>query len=324
MRRPSPEIKLIINFIQAPGDCLMLTAAIRDLHKAYPGQYITDLKSSCSALWNENPYVQAVNRTKPDVKFIEANYPEILNTKKSYLLGRYHFIHAYHLYLGKELGIDIPLTEFKGDLHFSREELALPNPYPKRKYWLINAGGKRDFTCKIWDYTRFQKVVDACQDITFIQIGRSQDLHPELTGVNVVNLLDKTNYRDLMRLTRFANGVLTGVSFPMHLAAAIEPANTYPFKHVPCIVIAGNRENRNWEQYPWHSYLCRDNLFTCASHGGCWKSRVLPLGDSNIKYNESLCEDPIALASGQTIPACLDAISADEVIELIRKYEDLR
>jgi hypothetical protein len=43
--------KLILRSSQSPGDILMLTAAVRDLHAAYPGQFQTDVRTSADAIW---------------------------------------------------------------------------------------------------------------------------------------------------------------------------------------------------------------------------------------------------------------------------------
>src|SRR5580658_10110743 len=36
--------KLILNNYQSPGDIVMLTAAVRDLHRTYPGDFLTDVR----------------------------------------------------------------------------------------------------------------------------------------------------------------------------------------------------------------------------------------------------------------------------------------
>jgi hypothetical protein len=42
--------KLILRNFQSPGDILMLTAAVRDLHRAHPGEFLTDVRTSCPGL----------------------------------------------------------------------------------------------------------------------------------------------------------------------------------------------------------------------------------------------------------------------------------
>ena len=43
--------RLILRSFQSPGDVVMLTAAVRDLHAACPGQFVTDVRTSADALW---------------------------------------------------------------------------------------------------------------------------------------------------------------------------------------------------------------------------------------------------------------------------------
>jgi hypothetical protein len=49
--------KLILRSFQSPGDIVMLTAAVRDLHIACPGNFVTDVRTSADALWIHNPRI---------------------------------------------------------------------------------------------------------------------------------------------------------------------------------------------------------------------------------------------------------------------------
>ena len=50
-RQSGAPRRLILSNRQSPGDVLMLPAAVRDLHRSYPGQFETDVRTSCPALW---------------------------------------------------------------------------------------------------------------------------------------------------------------------------------------------------------------------------------------------------------------------------------
>ena len=52
--------RLILKSFQSPGDVLMLTAAIRDLHVAAPGQFLTDVRTSARYIVREQPVYYAV------------------------------------------------------------------------------------------------------------------------------------------------------------------------------------------------------------------------------------------------------------------------
>ncbi|MFT5466117.1 MAG: ADP-heptose:LPS heptosyltransferase [Verrucomicrobiales bacterium] len=60
--------KLILRNHQSPGDIVMLTAAVRDLHAHYPGQFLTDVRTPCPALWEHNPYLTPIADDDPEAE----------------------------------------------------------------------------------------------------------------------------------------------------------------------------------------------------------------------------------------------------------------
>ena len=52
--------RLILRNFQSPGDIVMLTAAVRDLHLTYPDQFVTDVRTPCPELWEHNPYLTPI------------------------------------------------------------------------------------------------------------------------------------------------------------------------------------------------------------------------------------------------------------------------
>jgi ADP-heptose:LPS heptosyltransferase len=217
------------------------------------------------------------------------------------------------------LGLAIRPTMFHGDIHiapiektwYSQVEEIVREPLP---FWVIVAGGKYDFTIKWWDHSRFQQVVDHFQNrILFVQVGESGHEHPALQ--NVIDLRGKTDLRQLVRLVYHAQGVLCPVTLLMHLAAAVETRPEMP-KNRPCVVVAGGREPPHWEAYPHHQFIHRAGALRCCEHGGCWKSRVRPLGDGDEKdLPEHCCVDVV-----DTLPRCMDLITAADAIRAIEIY----
>ena len=63
--------QLILRSFQSPGDVLMLTAAVRDLHLAAPGQFQTDVRTSCPALWENNPHLTPLREGEAGVEVRE-------------------------------------------------------------------------------------------------------------------------------------------------------------------------------------------------------------------------------------------------------------
>jgi len=187
------------------------------------------------------------------------------------------------------------------------------------KYWIVSPGGKTDCTCKIWDWRRFQKVIDYFDGmLKFVIIGRGDHIVEKLK--NVVDLTDKYNkdVRGLIPLVYHAEGCVTGVSFLLHLAAAVPPR--FASERKPCVSIYGGREPTSFTAYCNHQILHTNGAFNCCDNGGCWQSRVIPIPTSPSR-NTRLCEHAVTV-DGRTIPACMDSITTEDVIRAIEKYYD--
>jgi ADP-heptose:LPS heptosyltransferase len=295
----------------------MLTAAVRDLHVSYPHQFITDVRTPCPHLWENNPYVTPVPDGDTGAESIDCHYP---------LIGRsnqepWHFLHGFVQHLSARLGLNIRPTAFKGDIHLSDLEKSWISQVHEitgedTPFWIIVSGGKYDFTIKWWDVNRYQAVVDHFRGrLLFVQVGDESHYHPPLKGV--LDLRGKTDLRQLVRLVYHSQGVICGVTLLMHLAAAVEVKGSKPAKR-PCIVIAGGREPTHWEAYPHHQFIHTIGALTCCETGGCWKSRTVPLGDGDEKDQPAnLCSDVV-----DGLPRCMDLITADEVIRRVKLYFD--
>ena len=313
-----PRRRLILRSFQSPGDGVMLTGAVRDLHLAHPGEFETDVRTSCDALWLNNPYLTRVREGDTGVQQIEMHYPLIHESNQR----PFHFIHGYSQYLEQQVGVKIPVTQFCGDIHLSAEEKHAPVPGADagvgEHFWIIVAGGKYDFTAKWWNPACYQALVDHFRDkIQFVQCGEAGHWHPALDGV--INLVGKTDTRSFIRLMHHADGVVSPVTFAMHLAAAVETKRGSP-RHRPCVVIAGGREPPHWEAYPQHQFLSTVGALPCCADGGCWKSRCQPVGDGDQKDHHDLCVDPVQITPKLRIPRCMTLITPHQVIERIELY----
>ncbi|MBA2304228.1 MAG: ADP-heptose--LPS heptosyltransferase [Acidobacteria bacterium] len=307
--------KLLVRNFQSPGDIVMLTAAVRDLHRAHPGEFVTDVRTACPALWQHNPHLTPLDEHDPDVEILDCHYPLIhqSNTVPA------HFLHGFPAYLNQVLGTRIRVTEFKGDLHLSDEERAWAEHVTSTSgdsvpYWLMVSGGKFDYTIKWWDTDRYQQVIDHFRNrIQFVQVGEASHHHPALEGV--VDLRGQTDLRQLVRLVHRAQGVLSPVSLLMHLAAAVEMPEGCA-RNRPCVVIAGGREPPHFCAYPHHQFIHTVGALRCCAEGGCWKSRTVPLGDGDEKDQpDQLCVDVVG-----RLPRCMDMIPATEVVRRIELY----
>ncbi len=305
--------KLILRNFQSPGDVLMLTAAVRDLHVCYPERFVTDVRTPCPDLWQHNPYVTPLRDDEPGVEAIDCHYP---------LIDRingvpYHFLHGFIEYLNDVLGLQVKPTQFKGDVYLSDDErrwfdsvIASKGDVPH--YWLFASGGKFDYTIKWWSPARYEQVIEHFEGrIDFVQVGEADHHHPALRGA--IDMRGQTTLRQLLRLMHHAQGAVSAVSLLMHLAAAVETKPGAP-QNRPCVVIAGGREPPHFTFYPHHQYLHTVGALRCCDQGGCWKSRVKPLGDGDSKDQE-LCVDVVG-----DLPRCMHMITADEVIRRIESY----
>ena len=309
-------MKIFLTNFQSPGDVLMLTSCVRDLKASHP-EISVNVQTSAMELWDNNPYLDR-NITKDNAdKVIAMHYPLIHQSTQ----GQFHFMHGFRLYLEEQLGIKICAGKFCVDIHmtdFEKNDPYIQNIVGNKKYFLVDAGHKKDFTAKFWEFSRFQEVVDRTSDrIAWIQIGASNHLHRPLE--NVVNLVGKTSHRQLISLMYRADGVLTPVSYPMHLSTM--QWKDHPNEHRPCVVIAGSREPSVWEQYTCHQYIHNCGILKCSKRGACWKSRITRLNDGS-KQDMSICVNPVVAKSGQVIPRCLDMITVDEVVRRIDLYLD--
>lgn len=162
--------KIILKSFLSPGDIVMLTAAVRDLKKAYGDQILIDVRTSCSHLWENNPHLTPLDENDPYVETIDAQYPLIHKSNTS----PYHFIHGYRLFLEDRLGLSIPATDFKGDIHLSDREKSwisqIEEMGVKDDFWIVNCGGKYDYTAKIINPDKIQEVINHFKGrITFVQ-----------------------------------------------------------------------------------------------------------------------------------------------------------
>jgi ADP-heptose:LPS heptosyltransferase len=307
--------KLLLKCFLSPGDIVMLTAAVRDLHLCYPKQFVTDVRTACPELWENNPYITPLAENDPEVEQIDCHCPLINSSNEA----PYHFVHAFIEFLNEHLNLHVKPAVFKGDIHISDREKSWWSQVQEltgedTPFWIVVGGGKHDYTIKWWDVKRYQTVVNHFWGkVLFVQVGEKGHYHPELE--NVIDLRGKTDLRQLVRLVYHAQGVLCPVTSLMHLAAAVETKQGRP-KNRPCVVVAGGREPSHWEAYPHHQFIHTNGALLCCEQGGCWRSRTAPLGDGDDKdESDSLCVDVV-----RNLPRCMDLITADEVIQRIELY----
>jgi ADP-heptose:LPS heptosyltransferase len=350
--------RIIFHTHLAPGDTVAMTAAIRDLHLNHPGVYLTDVRTTAQNLWDFNPYITdfansdpriidlwssvkddppydlAINRAQElyhtleqiwemeQIPAVRLDYPLVHRSCESSC----HFTDGFTDYLEALLNIRIRKRIVHPDIHLSAEEKSWMGQVHEltginQHYWIVVNGGKTDFTAKWWDPARMQKVVNHFRHLTFVQVGEKGHHHVRLVGSNVIDLIGKTDTRQLVRLVYHSSGVICPVTYLMHLAAGVpvNPDKCYGRASRPCVVLGGGRESPRWEAYPNHAYLHTVGMLDCCSRGGCWRSRVVPLQDGE-DHDKSLCKYPEMTENNVVIPRCLKMITVDKVIGAIEDY----
>lgn len=298
-----------------PGDIVLLTAALRDLHFSHPGRFLTDVRTRHAALWRHNPLITPLQEGGRGVRTVDCGFRLVDWSNE---IPR-HALNAFPEFLSRALGVPFRPVLFQGDIYLSDRERRAPSEVERRvgramPFWLLSAGGKHDNTIKWWHTPGWQAVVDALRDrVLFVQVGAKTDHHPRLDGV--LDLRGRTTLRELIVLMHHAQGVLCPVTSLMHLAAAVEtPPGRPPLR--PCVVVGGGREPAHWEAYPGHRYLDTVGALRCCERGGCWRARTLPLGDGQ-EFDEprSLCLD-----ARNAVPRCMELIRPETVVAAVEGY----
>ena len=71
-----PQKLLLLNRL-APGDCLVMTNAIRDLHKSHPGKYLSDVRTPCSEVFENNPYITKLEYSEAQYNIINKAFSQL-------------------------------------------------------------------------------------------------------------------------------------------------------------------------------------------------------------------------------------------------------
>ena len=308
----------------APGDVICMTPLIRDLVRAYPDRFDIGVFTSCPSLWEHNPHVDRILASPlPGVPFHKLDYGQYIADANVVPL---HFLTAFHREFERQTGLPVPVTEPKPDLHLSEQERN--ERLIDGRYWLMFAGGKSDFTVKIWSTQFCQQVVNGLAKfgIRVVQTGGTYQGHKHPALDNVLNIVGQAGLRDTLRLIAQADGVLCPITFGMHAAAAFER---------PCVIWAGGREHWWWEAYVnhptiqnfgpvasgkvrvQHKYLHTQGLLDCCKHNGCWMNKVRQEeADGAKRY----CRHPVDDGYGQVLPLCQQMITPHHVIAAVLGY----
>ena len=178
-----PE-RLILRNFQSAGDILMLTATVRDLHRCYPGRFVTDVRTSCSDLWITTPAHAAARRRagRARGRLPVPDHPQSNQAP-------WHFLFGFSEHLNDELGLRIQPTEYRGDVHLTPEErdgsrASRRSAARRRRTGSSPRGGSATTRSSGGTPARYQQVVDHFRGrIDFVQVGETHHHHPAARGV---------------------------------------------------------------------------------------------------------------------------------------------
>lgn len=308
---------------QSPGDILLLHAAIREVRKAYGDRFRFSPDTPWNDLFLNSPYVCNAEHLFDPVIFETGQDWTFINQRSDHLIQEFTRSLIGNMNTHLHLDLKVPyITEFRAAMFMSEEEKnksvvdIVGDDLP---YWIIDGGFKAtDYNTKRWPTENYQAVVDGLLGkVRFVQMGREKegdpDRHPPLK--NVVNCIGKTeNRRDLVRLFYRSSGVVTPISFPMHLCSSL-PMATGPQRLRPCVVIAGGRESTAMIQYPGHTIMSMIGKIDCALMGACLKVHVEDRQDSYKGPSQERCLRP-----QDGVAACMRMITPDKVIRAVEDY----
>ena len=113
--------RIILKTHLSPGDLCTLTAAIQSLHWAYPGQYLTDVRTICDAIFANNPHVTPLGEER--ARTIEMHYTELIERCNEV---PHSFLRGYCVDLGRKLQVPLELQTNRPHLYLSAQEKASP------------------------------------------------------------------------------------------------------------------------------------------------------------------------------------------------------
>lgn len=306
--------KLILTCPLCPGDIMTMTVAVHSLHETYPGQYLTDVRTPCPDIWQNNPHISPLDDNDPQVTTIPMEYPQIHRSNQTPI----NFLSCYTEYLGEQLGRPLQARANRPLLYLTDDEkgwMTMPQEHfhqgRRVPYGVLVAGSKCDYTIKQWPVEYYQQVIDRTLGLfQWVQIGEEGHNHHRLD--RCISILGQTTHRMLHRLVYHAALGVGPVTYLMHLCAAFEK---------PYIYIAGGREPVTFLSYPKMHTLHTIGALPCCRENACWKSRVVPLGDHDPK-DRSLCDYPIV---GLTTPVakCMAMIEPEDVVRIVKRYASL-
>jgi len=334
---------IILSHKFALGDVVVFTGAVRDFALMYGDEFEIHVRTGYDELWKNNHYISKFHPLGTNVnklKQLGKTY-ENINYRKFIYHGRnkdnmHHFIAGMHKALSTYTGLEVPVLYPTG--YIAVDQKIKDNPWIEGDYWCFFAGGKADAAAKIWSFNHWEKLIHELEGLGIytVQSGGKNKIkhavvhgnmhaHKEISGCSV-QTLGRGGLSGLINLIYHAQGVICGITGPMHLAAALNK---------PCVVIGGGREDWEWEAYTntffetrfgekckrlevEHVYLHTIGSLPCCKYG-CWSSLVPGRDLPQLSVGRK-CRTVIREADGSVVPYCMHLIKPEHVIAGVLHY----
>src|ERR1700733_13495446 len=114
---PASKERIVFRAMVYPGDLLMLTGAIRDLHLAHPDKFVTDVDTTCQQIWDNNPYITHIDRIESH-RYLNLGYPAYSHRETD----PEHLSTRYHKQIAEALDIPVPVTKKSPEIYLSDDD----------------------------------------------------------------------------------------------------------------------------------------------------------------------------------------------------------
>jgi len=280
-----------------------MECAIHSICEQYPNQYQFSVQSCCSDIFHFHPNVTRLMQ-KPD-RIIEMHYPTIHKCSQ----WDVRYLSGYVEYLGEQLNLKLRTSCNRPHIYFSQDELSRAKQVTG-EYAVICSSFKDDYQTKNWGFDNWQAVVDWVikeKGIKVVQVGEQHHNCKLLKGA--VNLIGRTNIRQLFLLAKYAKFGLGHESFLHHVFAAVNDGT-------PFVCVSSGWNPSKWASYPGpETYITKQGSLTCCKAKGCFKARFAPRN----KDDKSVCERPTKVGL-ETVGECMKMVSVDEVTRAIQDF----
>lgn len=286
------------------GDVLSISALVRDLHLHRPDIRLSVTSGGVEdAAYARDPRIVPPT---PDAVELRLDHKPLVDRSRNDKSARY--CHAGHEQIEHLVGFAVPRGPNAPSLILGPDETYTRD----RPYVVVAAGTKGDIPIKQWPISYWRELVASVPDVEWVQVGALSDargLHRQSVLPGCVNLLGKTDLRKLFAVIAGASAVVCHLSMPMLVAAAFG---------VPCVVLAGGREDPWLFESPGVTLLHTVGALDCCPERGCRKmSAVKPHDESAFPANW-LCEHPVEVG-GLRVGRCMELVTPSAAAAAVKQ-----